>query len=166
MAGVNPVVPPATPTAATRPQPACRDSSEWIAINTRTTFVHPSRTPIAAHAGPAELPAYGEDERGTGNALEHLIRAALPPVKQSPGTYRGASDQYVIELDDESWAEGFSEGRHTSSARTRRPLASPADSRPHIAEIRGTPPPCVSRTLPLGALQASRQRGLTVTDTL
>jgi hypothetical protein len=32
-------------------------------------------------------------------------RAALPPF--SIGTYRGASDQYVIELDDKSWAEGF-----------------------------------------------------------
>ena len=79
----------------------------WIAISTRTTFVHPSRTPIAAHAGPAELPAYGEDERGTGNALEHLIRARLCRPSALPGTYRGASDQYVIELDDESWAEGF-----------------------------------------------------------
>jgi hypothetical protein len=33
--------------------------------------------PIAAQAERADLPAYGEDERGTGNALEHLIRTRL-----------------------------------------------------------------------------------------
>jgi len=39
--------------------------------------------------------------------LEHLIRARLCRPSALPGTYRGTSDQYVIELDDESWAEGF-----------------------------------------------------------
>ena len=125
MAGVTPLWPPETPTAAT-PGRRAGTAVRWIAISTRTTFVHPSRTPIAAHAGPAELPAYGEDERGTGNALEHLIRARLCRPSALPGTYRGASDQYVIELDDESWADGLLKGVATQARRERvAPLASP-----------------------------------------
>ena len=107
MAGVTPLWPRETPTVATRPQPPCRDSSQVDCHQRPYDIRPPVPDPIAAHAGPAELPAYGEVERGTGNALEHLIRARRCRPSALPGTYRGASDQYVIELDDESWAEGF-----------------------------------------------------------
>ena|ERR1035438_1179874 len=132
----TPVAPtsPATTASAVTRRSACSPHCDQCA----TTFVHPSSTLIVAHAARADQQAYGHDERGAGNALEHLTngRAALRAVEICPATRRRTTRATRIEQDDEAVQTVSREAQPSPSETALRPDGAPrAASRPHSRAV-------------------------------